>query len=86
MTIELTHRFINGKTLLEKPAVLICIYLDLKLAEVLNHHGRSSVAQVFKNPGLSHEIMNYKWRLNYFLQKWLDHCINKEYQFKGLVN
>ena len=86
MTIELTHRFINGKSLLEKPAVLICIYLDLKLAEVLNHHGSSSVAQVFKNPGLSHEIMNYKWRLNYFLQKWLDHCINKEYQFKGLVN
>ena len=86
MTIELTHRFINGKNLLEKPAVLICIYLDLKLAEVLNHHGRSSVAQVFKNTGLSHEIMNYKWRLNYFLQKWLDHCINKEYQFNRLVN
>jgi len=38
---------------------------------------------VFKDPGLSREIMNYKWRLNYFLQKWLDHCLKKDYLFSA---
>jgi uncharacterized protein YqiB (DUF1249 family) len=83
MTIKLTHRFKKEKDLLDEPAVLICIYLDLKLAEVLNHHGRRCVAQAFNTPSLSHEIMDYKWRLNYFLQKWLDHCLSREYQFNS---
>jgi len=25
--------------------------------------------------------MNYKWRLYYFLQKWLDHFLKKDYPF-----
>jgi uncharacterized protein len=81
MTVELSHCF--SKNLIEflEPAVKIRLYLDAQLAEVLNDHVRASVAQVFKDPGLSREIMNYKWRLNYFLQKWLDHCLKKNYQF-----
>lgn len=81
MTVELSHCFnINLDEFLE-PAVKIRIYLDAQLAEVLSDHVRASVAHVFKNPGLSREIMNYKWRLNYFLQKWLDHILKKDYQF-----
>ena len=82
MTVELSHCF-NKKNLEEflEPAVKIRIYLDAQLAEVISDYVRASVAQVFKDPGLSREIMNYKWRLNYFLQKWLDHCLKKDYQF-----
>jgi uncharacterized protein YqiB (DUF1249 family) len=81
MTVELTHRFNKNLGELLEPAVRIRLYLDAKLAEVISDHARSAVSLVFKDPGRSYEIMNYKWRLNYFLQKWLDHCLNKNYLF-----
>jgi hypothetical protein len=81
MTVELSHCFNKNLEEFLEPAVKIRIYLDAQLAEVISDHVRASVAQVFKDPGLSREIMNYKWRLNYFLQKWLDHCLKKDYQF-----
>jgi hypothetical protein len=84
MTVELSHCFIRNPDEFIEPAVKIRIYLDAQLAEVLSDHVRASVAQVFKNRGLSREIMNYKWRLNYFLQKWLDHCLKKDYQFSKM--
>ncbi len=83
LTVELSHNFSQNQHELLEPAVKIRLYLDAQLAEVLNDHARASVAQVFKDPGLSREIMNYKWRLNYFLQKWLDHCLKKDYQFSN---
>jgi Uncharacterized protein conserved in bacteria len=81
MTVELSHCFNRNKDELLAPAVKIRVYLDAHLAEVLSDHARAGVGQVFKDPGLSREIMNYKWRLNYFLQKWLDHCLKKDYLF-----
>ncbi len=84
MTVELSYCFNKNLEEFLEPAVNIRIYLDAQLAEVISDHARASVAQVFKDPGLSREIMNYKWRLNYFLQKWLDHCLKKDYQFVSL--
>ena len=81
MTVEMSHCFHKNLDEFLEPAVKIRIYLDAQLAEVLSDHVRASVAHVFKNPGLSREIMNYKWRLNYFLQKWLDHILKKDYRF-----
>ncbi len=84
LTVELSHRF---DTHLEKfiaPAVKIRIYLDASMAEVLKDHARNDVSKIYKNPAQSVEIMNYKWRLNYFLQKWLDHCLQTEYKFHTL--
>jgi len=84
MTVELSHCFINkNRDEFLAPAVKIRVYLDAQLAEVLSDHARAGVAQVFKDPGLSREIMNYKWRLNYFLQKWLDHCLKNDYLFSS---
>lgn len=83
MTVELSHCFNKTPDEFLEPAVIIRIYLDAQLAEVLSDHARASVSRVFHDPGLSTEIMNYKWRLNYFLQKWLDHCLKKNYQFSA---
>jgi len=85
MTVELSHCFNQNLDEFLEPAVKIRLYQDAQLAEVLSDHARASVAQVFKDPGLSREIMNYKWRLNYFLQKWLDHCLKKDYQFSKMA-
>ena len=76
-TIKLTHCFYSDS----EPAVLIRVYVDARLAEVLSDSARLSVNTVFDDPGLTKEILQYKWRLNLFLQKWLDHCLKSKYQF-----
>ncbi|NJA06144.1 DUF1249 domain-containing protein [Methylococcaceae bacterium WWC4] len=81
LTIELSHCFGTHLSELMVPAVKIRIYLDAKLAEAIRDHERPAVDQVFPNPGNLLEIQNYKWRLNYFLEKWLDHCLKTEYRF-----
>jgi len=84
MTVELSHCFKKNRDEYLEPAVIIRIYLDAQLAEVLSDHARLSVSRVFQDPALTGDIMNYKWRLNYFLQKWLDHCLKKNYQFSAI--
>jgi uncharacterized protein YqiB (DUF1249 family) len=81
LTVMLSHSFKRNLEEFLEPAVTIRLYLDLQLAEVISDHARAAVAKVYRNPGLSLEIMNYKWRLNYFLQKWLEHCLKKNYRF-----
>lgn len=83
LTVELSHSFPKNTGGLMAPAVEIRLYLDVQLAEVLRDHARDCVTNVYKDPGLTREIVNYKWRLNYFLQKWLDHCLKHDYQFTG---
>ncbi len=81
MTIELSHCFSIKPDELLVPAVRIRIYLDAQLAEVLKDHARVEVNRAVKDISLCRDILNYKWRLNFFLEKWLDHCLAKNYQF-----
>lgn len=81
MTVQLTYRFNRNLNESAEPAVKIRLYLDAKLAEVLSDHAREPVAQVYRDPGSLRQIVDYKWRLNYFLHKWLEHCLNKDYSF-----
>jgi uncharacterized protein YqiB (DUF1249 family) len=83
LTVELSHCFYKEKEIVMEPAVKIRIYLDAKLAEVLSDHDRASAREVYKDASLMPEILNYKWRLNYFLQKWLDHCLQKDCRFNS---
>ena len=83
MMIELNHCFSHNKDEYFEPSVKIRLYLDAQLAEVMSDQARSPIALAFKDKSLSLDIMNYKWRLNYFLQKWLDHCLKKGYQFSA---
>jgi uncharacterized protein len=81
LTIELSHCFSKHPEEFFEPGVKIRIYLDAHLAEVLSDHARPAVSRAFDDLSLCREIMHYKWRLNFFLQKWLDHCLAKDYQF-----
>ncbi|TPQ29559.1 DUF1249 domain-containing protein [Methylomonas sp. EFPC3] len=82
LTIELTHCFNQQRSELVVPAVKIRIYLDAQLAEVIRDNDRPTVDKVYQDPGDLIEIRDYKWRLNYFLQKWLDHCLKTDYCFQ----
>jgi uncharacterized protein len=81
LTIQLSHCFQQNLKEFLLPEVKIRIYLDAKLAEVLRDCVRLDVAKVFKDPGQTLAILDYKWQLNYFLQKWLDHCLQSDYHF-----
>jgi uncharacterized protein YqiB (DUF1249 family) len=83
LTIELSHCFKQQLSELIAPAVRIRVYLDAQLAEVIRDHDRPTVERLYRNPGRALEIQEYKWQLNYFLQKWLDHCLKTEYRFSS---
>jgi uncharacterized protein YqiB (DUF1249 family) len=85
LTVELSHRMTENLGEFMSPSIKIRIYLDANLVEVLRDYVRPRVSRVYKDPSQSVEIMNYKWRLNYFLQKWLDYCLHTRYQFQGIV-
>ncbi len=81
-TIQLSHYFENeAKHVLLEPAVKIRLYFDVCIAEVLRDYKRVEVSSAIADIGRSKEIMDYKWRLNYFLEKWLDHCLKTDYSF-----
>lgn len=81
LTIELSHCFNQQLQEFMEPAVKIRIYLDAGLAEVIRDHARHDVSRVYQCPSKTIEIRDYKWKLNYFLQKWLDHCLQTKYDF-----
>lgn len=84
LTLELRHEFIQLPTH-SQPSIQIRVYLDANLAEALKDYARPFTTIAHKDPSRSVDIMNYKWRLNYFLGKWLDYCLLTEYKFKNTV-
>ncbi|MGR9108835.1 MAG: DUF1249 domain-containing protein [Gammaproteobacteria bacterium] len=84
LTLELTHHFESEPETRTEPAVKIRVYLDAKSAEVLReppHHPYESVLKKNPDPKI---VLDYKWTINYFLEKWLDHCIDQGYRFDRL--
>lgn len=81
LTVKLSHRFDQLPNDLWVPDVTVRVYLDAELVEVLRDHARSDVSRIYKDPGKISEILNYKWQLNYFLLKWLEHCLKTDYRF-----
>jgi len=82
LTLELSHCF--GFDAILEPAVKIRVYLDAKAAEVLSDHARPHVHRALQPHSKAREVMDYKWTLNYFLSRWLDHCLAADYRF-GIV-
>lgn len=80
-TIQLSHCFAQEAGMLLEPAVKIRLYFDVCIAEVLRDYKRVEVSNAISDISRSKDIMDYKWRLNYFLEKWLDHCLRTEYTF-----
>ncbi|NBV74596.1 MAG: DUF1249 domain-containing protein [Methylococcaceae bacterium] len=80
--LTLYEQYALGVTASSQPHK-IRVYLDAQLAEVLCDIDRPAVNRVFRDPGNAVAIKQYKWRLNYFLQKWLEFCMKAEYQFQA---
>jgi len=81
LTLELSHCFMWEFQALLEPAVKIRIYLDARAAEVLSDHARPFVLDALKHDCSARSVLDYKWSLNYFLSRWLDHCLQANYRF-----
>lgn len=81
LTLELTHDFARGYEPLAEPAVRIRVCLDSKTAEVLSDATRPFVLDALSDDANARAVLDYKWSLNYFLARWLDHCLSSEYRF-----
>lgn len=81
LTLELTHDFEGGFGTSAEPAVRIRVSLDAKTCEVLSDHCRPAVVLALKDCATPSAVLDYKWTLNYFLARWLDHCVSSDYRF-----
>lgn len=82
MTLELSHCFNHELEPFFEPALRLRTYFDAKSTEVLRDHERPMINHAFDSSTPAKEIMDYKWELNYFLEKWLNHCLQNGYKFQ----
>ncbi|CAL1240059.1 DUF1249 domain-containing protein [Candidatus Methylocalor cossyra] len=80
LLLELSHDFAPEHGRSREPALKIRICLDSKTAEALSDHCRPFVLDALKKEQ-ARAVLDYKWSLNYFLARWLDHCLAKNYRF-----
>jgi uncharacterized protein YqiB (DUF1249 family) len=82
VTLVLTHHFALEREANKEPELRIRVYLDARSAEVicrstpLNH----SAGRVDHRPS-PEIVLDHKWTVNYFLEKWLNHCLEQGYFF-----
>lgn len=86
VTVDLNYRFGDQQRHTSEPRFRIRIYLDGKCAEALNRHRPEEPIRFSTDASASClQILEEKWALNYFLERWLDHCLNSQYRFEPLA-
>lgn len=83
LVIELTHDFAGACATLAEPAVRLRVCLDSRTVEMLSDWARTHVHEALRDAASTESVLDYKWNLNYFLSRWLDHCLDCEYRFSG---
>jgi len=81
LILELNHCFsIDSEHGL--PRIRIRVYQDAQLLEVIEHYGRPDVYARCQQRLEATQILDYKWKMNYFLQRWLIHCEHAHYRLQ----
>lgn len=81
LSLELTHSFSTGFEAYFEPELRLRVYLDARTVEVLSDRERPFVLNALQDQATPERVMDYKWTLNYFLSRWLDHCLRNHYRF-----
>lgn len=86
LTVDLNYRFGDQPRHASEPRFRIRVYLDGKCAEALNRHRPEEALRASTEASTRClQILEEKWALNYFLERWLDHCLNSQYCFQPLT-
>lgn len=80
-TLVLTYRFVDDAGVSLEPNARVCVYHDVRAAEVVSHCRRKRTRAVRtwlrgRMPELDH-----RWEMNRFLFKWLKFCSNQGHIF-----
>jgi uncharacterized protein YqiB (DUF1249 family) len=79
LLLEVSHDFVGPFQVLEEPQVRLRVSLDAKTVEMLSDHERPALEDLLGREPPAADVLDYKWTLNYFLSRWLDHCLEAEY-------
>lgn len=83
LTVELNYCFDRDCGRLIEPRFRIRVYLDGKCAEALSGTAHGTVAtEATPRRRQCSDILEDKWSSNYFLERWLDHCLKNRYRFE----
>lgn len=79
LEIELSHDFESVQAASFEPKARLRVCLDAKTVEMLSDQDRPEPVRKlgFDAPAL--RVLDYKWSLNYFLMRWLEHFVAEDY-------
>jgi uncharacterized protein YqiB (DUF1249 family) len=80
-SILLTYRFDHDQEIELEPRCRICVYHDVRAAEVVSHYRRRRTRRVHGwHRGQMPEVQR-RWSMNRFLNKWLRFCTHQGHLF-----
>ena len=82
-TYSLTYLFRDDSVTHTDPDIVVRVYSDAVMAEVMGFGEEELVAGVLPKPPkrIDGWVLERKWQLNRFLEKWLEYCLNCGHSF-----
>lgn len=80
-TLKLTYRFLDGDDFALEPNARICVYHDVRCAELVGHCRRKRVRGALPWRGGRMAELERRWEMNRFLLKWLRFCSHQGHLF-----
>ena len=80
-TLLLTYRFIDESGVALEPNARVCVYHDVRAAELVSHCRRRRTRKVHKWLRGRMPELDHRWEMNRFLYKWLKFCSNQGHIF-----
>lgn len=84
--IYLTYRFGGEYELVLEPNLLLRVYHDARVAEILSHSRRQPMYMPQCRRHIKPSELDIKWELNRFLGRWLRYCGRQGHLFLDLHN
>lgn len=80
-TLKLTYRFRDGEEFALEPNARVCVYHDVRCAELLSHCRRKRLRGTLAWRGGRMAELERRWEMNRFLLKWLRFCSHQGHLF-----
>lgn len=80
-TLVLTYRFDDDPAIALEPNARICVYHDVRAAELVSHCRRKRSRKVRTWMRGRMPELDHRWEMNRFLYKWLKFCSNQGHIF-----
>lgn len=80
-SLTLTYRFVDGEEVVLEPHARICVYHDVRAAELVSHCRRKRTQGT--RPWIRGRMpeLDRRWEMNRFLNKWLRFCSHQGHMF-----